>query len=279
MVRQFLRLLLYACGSQLTFPSLSQRTNTQGGALLEPHSGSPKSGPEAEQSTQSSEPESAVSVFSQPQYGRVSICSENSSVHAENLANTRQRESYAQGFITNDTYQKDFRKDESWKFSFDDNNLFLSIWRVLNATPEYAWTIVAEFIYRTEEFTPCDFDCMEELDELDDSDLDYINQDGYEATGVNGSSLTGKATSGKKAQTWTPTTVPGSSKPSHDYMEQKRNRDNEDDEDDKKDKVNKKTRLEMLGKRWLCPYSLMYRDLISGACRAPTKFRSFSDLK
>lgn len=164
--------------------------------------------------------------------------------------------------------------------SDEQNPLESSIRRVLAASPKYADAVVAVLQRRLQDFIPRSHESSEVSTLLMGILCSLRNHAKYEAVD-GGSSSTGKRSTGNNgAGTQSSATPASATIPTHLSPPVKRDRDGDEDEDKEKGMPPaKKARCDEPGKHLLCPYFIRYRNLVGGACRAPTSFRTFSDLK
>ncbi|KAK1497652.1 hypothetical protein CCUS01_13045 [Colletotrichum cuscutae] len=156
--------------------------------------------------------------------------------------------------------------------------------RVLSASPEYAEAVVAAYQRRLQGFEP-QGRSHSEVSALLASALQrrYVQSE-QETVDEETSSTQKRSTSNDEAanggaSTSSSTTAPaGSAIRNHKPATNKRNRE-EEEKDPKKRLSSKKPCHKMPEKHWLCPYGVRYPKWATGACRTPTKFRSFSELK
>ncbi|OHF02682.1 hypothetical protein CORC01_02078 [Colletotrichum orchidophilum] len=176
--------------------------------------------------------------------------------------------------------EENFRTDEGWDAGKEYHAMDISIRRVLSASPEYADAIIAALQCRLRYFT------TQSQDSLIISELRTIilrtlhNQAEYEAVDEGSSSEGKRPTGDTRAGTESSATFAGSSITTQSPSPVKHERDKDEDEDDAQKKPPSKKPCHNLSERhWLCPYFVRHQSLVIGACRTPTTFRSFSDLK
>ncbi|KAK1501337.1 hypothetical protein CTAM01_06062 [Colletotrichum tamarilloi] len=176
------------------------------------------------------------------------------------------------GEHSDDSSENNFGQDDQY-------SLEISIRRVLAASPKYADAVVDVLQRRLQDFIPRSHDSSEVSTLLTGILCTLGNHAKYEAVD-GGSSSKGKRSTGLgKQSSATPAsaTIPARLSPPSKI---KRGRDDDEDEDKEQEvPPAKKARCDELGKHLLCPYFMRYRNLVGGACRAPTSFRTFSDLK
>ncbi|KAK0377866.1 hypothetical protein CLIM01_04778 [Colletotrichum limetticola] len=183
------------------------------------------------------------------------------------------------GDHSDDSSENNFGQDEERLESDDQYPLESSIRRVLAASPKYAVAVVDVLQRRLQDFIPRSHDSSEVSTLLMGILCTLGNHAKYEAVD-GGSSSKGKRSTGPgKQSSATPASATISTRLSPP-LKTKRGRDDDEDEDKEQEvPPAKKARCDELGKHLLCPYFMRYRKLVGGACRAPTSFRTFSDLK
>ncbi|KAK1537366.1 uncharacterized protein CCOS01_02686 [Colletotrichum costaricense] len=176
------------------------------------------------------------------------------------------------GEHSDDSSENNFGQDDQY-------SLEISIRRVLAASPKYADAVVDVLQRRLQDFIPRSHDSSEVSTLLTGILCTLGNHAKYEAVD-GGSSSKGKRSTGLgKQSSATPAsaTIPAHLSP---LLQLKRDKDEDEDEDKKREvPPAKRARRDEPGKHLLCPYFIGYRNLVGGACRAPTSFRTFSDLK
>lgn len=170
------------------------------------------------------------------------------------------------------------RREVKEEIGNDNHTLELSIRRVLSARQSYADAVVAAFQRRLESFTTHDGDYSEASLLFAGVFRSLGNEAEDEAVDA-GSSSARKQAKAKAAKAENSITNAGSTVSSHaSHVERKRER-GEDEDNDQKNPPPKKPRSIVPEKHWLCPYFVKHRISQKKACRTPTTFRSFSDLK
>ncbi|KAL0776823.1 hypothetical protein CaCOL14_006341 [Colletotrichum acutatum] len=179
--------------------------------------------------------------------------------------------------------ENDFGQDEERLVSDEQYPLESSIRRALAASPEYADVVVDILQRRLEDFIPRSHESSE-VSTLLTGILCTLGNDAKCEAADGGSSSTEKRSTGnngagtQNSATPTSATIPTHLSPLP--LKSKRDRDEEEDEDKKQEvPPARKARCDEPGKHLLCPYFMRYRNSVGGACRAPTSFRTFSDLK
>ncbi|KXH30833.1 hypothetical protein CSIM01_01427 [Colletotrichum simmondsii] len=186
------------------------------------------------------------------------------------------------GDHSDDSSENDFGQDEERVVSDEQYSLESSIRKVLTASSEYADAVVDVLQHRLQDFIPRSHESSELSTLLTGILRTLGNHVEYEAVD-GGSSSTGKRSTGNNGagtqSSATPASAAISTHPSPP-LQVKRDKDEDEDEDKKREvPPAKRVRCDEPGKHLLCPYFIRYRNLVGGACRAPTSFRTFSDLK
>ncbi|KAK1476238.1 hypothetical protein CABS01_15460 [Colletotrichum abscissum] len=186
------------------------------------------------------------------------------------------------GDHSDDSSENNFGQDEERLESDDKYPLESSIRRVLAASPKYADAVVDVLQRRLQDFIPRGHDSSEVSTLLTGILRTLGNYVEYEAVD-GGSSSNGKRSTGNNgAGTQSSATSASAAISTHlsPPLQLKRDKDEDEDEDKKREvPPAKRARRDEPSKHLLCPYFIGYRNLVGGACRAPTSFRTFSDLK
>ncbi|KAI3533160.1 hypothetical protein CSPX01_12957 [Colletotrichum filicis] len=186
------------------------------------------------------------------------------------------------GDHSDDSTENDFGQDEERVVSDEQFSLESSIRKVLAASPEYADAEIDVLQHRLQDFIPRSHESSEVSTLLTGILRTLGNYVEYEAVD-GGSSSTGKRSTGNNgAGTQSSATSASAAISTHlsPPLQVKRDKDEDEDEDKKREVPPvKRARRDEPGKHLLCPYFIGYRNLVGGACRAPTSFRTFSDLK
>ncbi|EXF80115.1 hypothetical protein CFIO01_11933 [Colletotrichum fioriniae PJ7] len=186
------------------------------------------------------------------------------------------------GDHSDDSSENDFGQDEGRVMSDEQYSLESSIRKVLAASPEYADAVVDVLQHRLQDFIPRSHESSEVSTLLTGILRTLGNYVEYEAADGGSSSTRKRSTGNNGAGTQSSATPASAAIPTHlsPPLQVKRDKDEDEDEDKKREMPPaKRARCDEQGKHLLCPYFIRYRNLVGGACRAPTSFRTFSDLK
>ncbi|GKT74845.1 hypothetical protein ColTof4_07268 [Colletotrichum tofieldiae] len=171
----------------------------------------------------------------------------------------------------------------------NDDALFRSIRKVLFANPKYAQGVIAairELPVGKQQFLRQSCDCTRGRGSSNDGNHVGVTDRSFdedcaanETVDEGGGSSTGAANPKQTAVAGSSTTPArlSSSKPGRKRV--KSGNEGEDDEDQGGRQNKRPSSGGCADKTWLCPYSIMYPHLVSGACRPRTSFRSLSDLR
>ncbi|GKT92044.1 hypothetical protein Ct61P_09894 [Colletotrichum tofieldiae] len=171
----------------------------------------------------------------------------------------------------------------------NDDALFRSIRKVLVADPKYAQGVIAairELPVGKQQFLRQSCDCTRGRGSSNDGNHVGVTDRSFdedcaanETVDEGGGSSTGAANPKQTAVAGS-STAPArlsSSKPGRNRV--KSGNEGEGDEDQGGRQNKRASSGGCADKTWLCPYSIMYPHLVSGACRPRTSFRSLSDLR
>lgn len=189
-----------------------------------------------------------------------------------------QEESFPQGSGA-DAFGEESPHDEAWKKNYYRHGIEASIHRVLSDSTEHAKAIVSAFHRRLQGFTSQNCDASG-LPALLASAFESLYDHSENEVVEHGSSSAENQTTGPGVEArLSPTVAPvGSAIQKRLLLSLKRGRE-EDEKDPRNPSKNRKPCHIVSEKHWLCPYGVRYQKWATGACRTPTKFRSFSELK
>lgn len=166
----------------------------------------------------------------------------------------------------------------------DTSHILSSIRRVFSTRPEYAQRIIRAVQELPDETRQLHQRSRESRRRRNSSKSEDGNLSSSYGTVSRGESQARKTAGSANGVQGGPSVASTPSSTSNNRVKRKRGanhqQDDEDDEDD--DKANPYKRSLPEGRRhktWLCPYSLRFPRLTSGACRLPTTFKTLSDLK